>query len=142
MLDTNVPSEVTKPEPHPKVWRFLFDTDPNLFFISVLSYGELWRGVIQIDQGRKKRELERWLAHDFQAFFGSRILPVTQGIIETWAEIKLEHHPGIADTHLADMLIAATALAFDFTLVTRNVRHFSVPRLQVYNPWEDHLSGY
>ena len=136
LLDTNVPSELTRPESDARVEKWLDEADDEQLFLSVISLAEILRGIVVLPEGRRRRQLQRWLDGTLRPWFRGRILPVTEGIAERWAipagQRQLQGRP----LRMADGLIAATALQHDLTLVTRNVRDFVGLGVSVVNPWE------
>ena len=137
MLDTNVPSETTRLKPDPRVILWLETQDPFSLYLSVMSVGELRRGIVALAMGRKRRELEDWLSVDLISVFYGRILPIDLAIAERWGTIRtLRSRQGLP-LQAEDGLIAATALEHDFTLVTRNTKDFEGLGLTIVNPWID-----
>jgi len=135
LLDTNVLSEVRRPEPHRQVVDWLDRLDEDRAFISVVSLAEIRRGVALMDAGRRRDALAEWLALDLPDRFAGRILAVDEGVAFVWgdlmAEAKRRGH-GLASM---DGLLAATALSRDLTLVTRNVRDFEHLGVRLFDPW-------
>lgn len=135
LLDTNVLSEVTKPEPDRAVLQFLHEADEDRLFVSAVTVAELHRGIAPLPDGRRRRALEAWVAGDFSARFGDRILPVEVRVAETWGAIMGDtRRRGIA-IHVMDGFIAATAKVHRLTIVTRNSADFAALGLPLFNPW-------
>jgi toxin FitB len=136
LLDTNVISEAAKPHPSPQVMAFLHETDEDRLFISVITLGELRRGVPLKTDGRVKSALDAWLRVDLLERFSGRIIDITVPIADLWGELMAgARQRGIA-LHAMDGFLAATARAHNQTLVTRNVKDFAPFGLQLLNPWE------
>ena len=135
LVDTNVPSELTRPKPEPQVEKWLEDADDERLYFSVVSLGEIFKGLTIIPDGKRRRELEQWLDETLRRWFEGRMLPVSEPIAERWGilagECQLKGRP----LKVADGLIAATALEHDLTVVTRNVRDFSGLGVTVFDPW-------
>ena len=115
LIDTNVVSETQVKRPMPSVLRWLADTPSQRKFVSVLSLGELRRGIEVVRRGDapRARKLDRWFV-DVVDGFGNRIIGVDASIAARWG------HLGIPDRHAAvDSLIAATALVHGLTVATR-----------------------
>ncbi|MET4391213.1 putative nucleic acid-binding protein [Bradyrhizobium sp. F1.4.3] len=137
LLDTNVLSEVQRPAPDPKVLAWLDGVDEDRAFISVASIAELRRGIALLEDGRWRAALAAWLAHDLPARFAGRILPIDHAVAERWGDLMaLSRRSGVA-LSVMDGLFAATALADNLTLVTRNVRDFAAFGIPLLNPWDD-----
>ena len=124
LIDTNVLSEVRRPAPEPKVLAWLDRLDEDRAFISVASIAELRRGIALMDEGRRRTALAVWLANELPARFADRILPIDQEVAEHWGDLMAQsHRTGVALSAM-DGFFAATALAKNLTLVTRNVSDF------------------
>ena len=137
LLDTNVISELLKPKPEPKVVSWIEATDEQLMFLSVLTIGEIRRGINLHRDSAKRAKLEAWLASDVRARFESRILPVDDAVAERWglltAKAKTEKNHRLP---VVDGLLAATAQHHDLILVTRNLDDVAPTGVQLFNPWD------
>jgi predicted nucleic acid-binding protein len=135
LLDTNCISELVRIKPDPRVFAWTQSAEEKLLHLSVLSLGEIRKGVTLLSVGPKRIELERWLEIDLPAQFAERLLPINAEIAELWgtmaAEVQLK---GIA-MPIVDGLIAATAKHHELTIVTRNVKDFRMWGIPVMNPW-------
>lgn len=135
LLDTNVLSEVTKPAPDAHVLDWLDRLDEDRSFISVVSIAEIRRGVALMDDGRKRDALAVWLARDLPQRFEQRILAVDESIALAWGDLMgLAKRRGRGLSSI-DGLIAATAIAKDLTLATRNMKEFDGFGIELFNPW-------
>lgn len=136
LLDTCVVSELWKPRPFAAVQESLDAIGAANCFISVLTIGELTKGIALLTDEPRKRKLGLTL-HRLVKDYGSRLLPVDQETAETWGELDAagrrrgETVPGI------DGLIAATAIRHGLHVATRNVRHFKMAGALVFDPWSD-----
>ncbi|TPQ37420.1 VapC toxin family PIN domain ribonuclease [Bradyrhizobium guangdongense] len=137
LLDTNVLSEVQRPAPDAKVLGWLHAADEDRLFISVASIAELRRGVALMDSGRRREALADWLANDLPARFGERVLPIDYAVAERWGDLMAQSRRSGVALSVLDGFFAATALAHDLTLATRNVKDFASFRVPLLNPWED-----
>ena len=137
LLDTNVLSEVQRPAPAPKVLAWLDSVDEDRAFISVASIAELRRGIALLDDGRRRAALTAWLAHELPARFAERILPIDQAVAERWGDLMAQRRRSGVALSVMDGFFAATALANNFTLVTRNVKDFTAFDVPLLNPWGD-----
>jgi toxin FitB len=137
LLDTNTLSELRKRRPDPRVTNW-FDTTPKAeLYLSCLTVGEIRRGIERL---RRKDEIqaktiERWLA-GLRRLYQDRIVPVDMEITERWGRIS-----AAATLPTIDGLLAATALARDWTMVTRNTADFTSSGVRVLNPWEPAARG-
>jgi predicted nucleic acid-binding protein len=71
-------------EPDPRVSAWLKATDPDLLWASVLSFGEIRKGIERFPAGKRRTELEAWVEHDLEQWFEERVLQVTKAIAERW----------------------------------------------------------
>lgn len=131
LIDTVVVSESFKHKPDPAVLQWLQSVSPPLLFISVVTAGELQRGIhkLQMVEGRPPERFIRWAA-DTINHYGERVLPITIPIARRWGELSYR----LRNTN-PDLFIAATALEHDLTVVTRNVRHFGPAGVKLLNPY-------
>jgi len=135
LLDTNVLSEVTKPRPEIRVLEWLDELDEDRAFISVVSIAEIRRGIVQMDYGRKRDALAEWLARDLPQRFDSRVIPVNEAVAIAWGDLMgLAKRTGRGLSSM-DGLIAATAIAHDLTLATRNTTDFEGLGVEIVDPW-------
>ena len=135
LLDTNVLSEVTKPRPDERVLQWLHGVDEDRTFISIVSIAEIRRGVALMDSGRKRDVLADWLAHDLPRRFDSRVIGVEGPVALAWGDLMAlakRNGRGLASM---DGLIAATAIAHDLIMVTRNTKDFAGFGLKLIDPW-------
>ncbi|TJV72374.1 MAG: type II toxin-antitoxin system VapC family toxin [Mesorhizobium sp.] len=135
LLDTNVLSEVTRPAPDTRVLEWLNELDEDRSFISVVSIGEIRRGVALMDEGRKREALAEWLARDLPQRFDQRVLPVDEAVALAWGDLMgLAKRRGRGLSSM-DGMIAATAIARQLTLATRNTKDFEGFRIELFDPW-------
>jgi len=137
LLDTNVLSEVQRPAPDLKVLGWLDAVDEDRVFISVASIAELRRGIALMNDGRRRDALAAWLANDLPARFGERMLPIDRAVAEHWGDLMAQSRRGGAALSVMDGFFAATVLAKDLTLVTRNVKDFASFGVPLLNPWDE-----
>ncbi|MGA2451441.1 MAG: type II toxin-antitoxin system VapC family toxin [Polyangiaceae bacterium] len=135
LLDTNVPSELTRPQSDPHVEAWLDAVDDEQLFLSVVSLGEMLKGLTVLPASKRRRELQQWIDETLRPWFDGRILPVTERIAERWGVVAGECQLKGRGLSMADGLIVATALEHDLTVATRNVRDFSDLGVTVFDPW-------
>jgi len=131
LLDTNILSETRKKQASDRVMSFLSAAEPSALFISVLSLGELRKGValkIRSDADAAKR-LGAWV-DGLEYSFGERILGVDAAIARQWGELSAQRSRPVVDT-----LLAATALVHKLTLVTRNISDVHDLGVKLLDPW-------
>jgi toxin FitB len=133
LIDTNVISELVKPRPDKNVTNWFAAVPSNSLHLSVLTLGEIRKGIGNIENSAKKEKLRLWLEHELPAWFVDRLLVIDAGVAERWDRLLTQHKKTLP---AIDSLIAATALHFDLCLVTRNIIDFeSFNELQTINPW-------
>ncbi|MBW6426106.1 type II toxin-antitoxin system VapC family toxin [Rhizobium sp. XQZ8] len=135
LLDTNVLSEVTKPSPAEGVLRWIHGLDEDRTFISIVSIAEIRRGVALMDSGRKRDALGEWLAHDLPQRFENRIIPLEAPVALAWGDLMALAKRSGRGLASMDGLIAATAVAHQLTLATRNTKDFEGLGVDIFNPW-------
>ena len=133
LLDTNVLSELRKGNKgEPKVRKWMASVASAKHFISVLSLGEIRKGIELL---RKKSPthcpaFERWLLQ-IQTDYDKNILTITEEVAERWGRLM-----AIQTFPVVDSYIAATALEYDLTVVTRNTADFVRSGVKLLNPWD------
>lgn len=126
-----------RPHPDPQVAAWLDDTNPDLLFASVITFGEIRLGIEKLPAGKRRAELESWLRVGVLPWFDKNLLPVTRSIADRWGKLTADGRRRGFTLSAGDGLIAATALEHDLTLVTRNVKDFQGLGVAIFNPWED-----
>jgi predicted nucleic acid-binding protein len=136
LLDTNIPSELTRSRPESRVARWLDDAEDDQLYLSVVSLGEILKGVTVLPESKRRSELQQWLDETLRPWFQGRILPVNGPVAERWGMLAGQRQLKGRPLKVADGLIAATALEHDLTIVTRNVKDFDRLGVAIFNPWE------
>ena len=135
LLDTNFVSETRKPRPDPGVLAFLQTEDPNSGFISVLTLGELRKGVaakrLRDPDPNAASRLATWV-EGLEVSFSDRILGIDLAVARLWGEWSAERPMPVVDT-----LLAATAVINNLTLVTRNFRDVRDIPVRLLDPWKE-----
>ena len=134
LLDTNVVSEPKRARPDEGVIAWIGEQLLSDLHLSVITVGELRRGIVRLEPGRRRDDLDFWLA-DLILRYGERILPVDLDVTERWAALAEANRAAGRISDLTDELIAATAHVHGLTVVTRNVRHFELSGCRVLSPW-------
>lgn len=137
LLDTNVISELVKPRPSAKVTAWIETTDESLLYLSVLTLGEIQRGIASLPQSRRRATLEAWLNKELRARFDGRILLIDQEVADRWGLLTAAARNNGIVLPVIDGLLAATALEHNLTLVTRDTGHIPSMGVAVFNPWQD-----
>jgi toxin FitB len=137
LIDTNVLSEYNRPGgPDAGVKRWLEATDRQSQYVSVITLAEIQKGIELLAAGRRRAQLEEWLRQDLEAWFSGRVLPVDRQVAARWASLVAQGSRSGRPLPTVDSLIAATALAYDLIIVTRNARDFEGSGAAIVNPWE------
>lgn len=135
LLDTNVVSEWTKPRPNPGVMAWLSHAQEDQVFLSVVTVAELRYGIERLPQGRRRRELDKWLQSELPRRFDQRIILIDGAVCDEWGRITARMESRGRPMHAMDALIAATSVVHGLTLVTRNAQDFHTAVQAVLNPW-------
>jgi predicted nucleic acid-binding protein len=136
ILDTNVISELVAIQPDPHIIQWVNSIPPEHIFLSMITIGELVKGIEKLPDSRRKEALARWLESDLLVRFQDHLLPLGVLTMLTWGKL-VAHREAVGKPMPAiDSLLVATAAERGFTLVTRNVNDFEDVGINVLNPWE------
>lgn len=135
ILDTCAISELVRPQPARAVVEWIRGQPEEHLYLSVLTLGELRKGVDRLATGRRRRQLEDWLDRDLRLRFAGRWLPVDEDVAERWGQLAAGAMARGAGLPVIDGLIAATALTHGLTVVTRNTADIAAAGAPVLNPW-------
>jgi toxin FitB len=135
LLDTNCISEVVRVNPEPRVLSWLEAADETLLYLSVLTLGEIRKGVAALAQDKRRTLLETWLEVELEARFSGRILSIDSAVADRWGVLAAGVKAKGAILSTIDGLLAATALHHNLTIVSRNVGDFAHTQVPVLNPW-------
>ena len=137
LLDTNVISELISKQPNKKVVEWIDRLDPNTIYLSVITIGELRKGIEKLPPSKRRDTVKEWLEGDLLLRFQGRILKITTEVMLIWGELtgRLENE-GRRITAI-DSLIAAIALQGNYRLVTRNEHDFQHTGVTIINPWKE-----
>ena len=133
-LDTCVISELVARQPHPRVVAWVDAVEEAQLYLSVITIGEIRRGIAKLPASPRKERLNRWLEENLLLRFTGRIVPIEVRVMLTWGELvaRLERMERVLPA--MDSFVAAIALHGNFTLVTRNVRDFEATGVRMVNP--------
>ena len=133
LLDTNIISETIRLQPNKLVMGWLQQIPGEAIFVSVLTLGEIRKGIERLTDKKRREKLRLWLEHELPAWFEWRVLPVDIAVADRWGRLLAQAGRSVPTI---DSLLAATALHHELRLVTRNARDFDYPGLEVINPWQ------
>lgn len=135
LLDTCVLSELTKPRPHERVVAWLGEREDAELGVSVLTLGELERGVQRLPSGTRKRAFDEWL-RDLTATYEERLIDVDSRVALEWGRLAARSEARGRSLPVIDALLGATALVHGLTVVTRNTSDISRSGAKVLDPWK------
>jgi len=136
LLDTNVISELVAKQPLQQVIDWLDNTDDNLIYLSVITIGELKKGIERLPESMRKTALRDWLTDELLLRFQGHILPLDTEVMLTWGVLTATLEQKERKLPVMDSLIAAIALRGQFVLVTRNEADFADTGVTILNPWK------
>lgn len=137
LLDTCVISELTKPRPYAALVKWVKSQDELLLFLSVITFGELEKGIEKLADGKKKQSLRQWVDHDLRKRFEGRLLTLDYEIACRWGQLAAKAEADGRPMPVVDGWLAATASIHGLTLVTRNTDDVAGSGVPVLNPWTD-----
>lgn len=135
LLDTNCISELVRRKPDRGVMEWMEAADEASLYLSVLTLGEIRKGIAGLVRGKRRTQLETWLEVDLQTRFGGRILPIDAAIAGRWGLLASEAKRRGRALSVIDGLLAATALDHDLAIVSRNAADFAATEVHLVNPW-------
>ena len=139
LLDTNVVSEARRKTPDSRVIRWLAERPAASLYLSVLTLGELRKGIDTLADEHRRSLLQDWLEVELPAFFTGRILPVDAAVADTWGRLLASAGRSLPSI---DSLIGATAARHGMSVVTRNAKDYAGLGITVINPWTlEHTTG-
>ena len=134
LIDTNIVSEWVKPRPDIGVVRWLDEVDEDRIFLSVISLAEIRFGVERLAPGRRRTRLDAWLREELPARFEGRIVPVDGEVADACGRLLARARRAGCGLGAMDALIAATCLARDLVLATRNLADFDGLSIALHAP--------
>lgn len=137
LLDTNCISELVRSRPEPRVTKWIDSAEESLLYLSVLTLGEIQRGVATLPLSKRRTQLEGWLDVELQTRFAGRILGIDAAVADRWGVLSASAKRTGTPLAAIDGLLAATAIHHKLTLVTRNVNDFAGTPVDVLNPWRE-----
>jgi len=138
LLDTNVISETVRRSPDKAVIAWLKGIPGEALYVSVLTLGEVRKGIEGLKDHQRREKLRVWLEHDLPDWFEDRVLTIDMPVADRWGRLLASAGRPLPTI---DSLLAATALHYELRLVTRNTKDFEFPGLEVINPWETVVRG-
>lgn len=134
LVDTNVLSELRRKAPDGRVLRWFAQRPAGTLYLSVLTLGELRKGITAMADGPRRLQLLDWLDTELPAFFAGRILAVDGAVADRWGRLVARAGRPLP---AIDSLLVATAVQHGLVLVTRNLRDVQGLGATVIDPWSD-----
>ena len=136
LLDTNCISEAVRAQPEARVEEWIRGIDEDLLYVSVLTFGEIRKGIASLPESKRRERLEVWLTTDLRARFGERILAVDYRVADRWGALAALAKKRGRQISIIDGLLAATAIEHGMVVATRNEADFAAIDCAVINPWK------
>lgn len=136
LLDTNCVSELVRVRPDPGVIAWMDAAEEELLYLSVLTFGEIRKGLAGLPQSKRRTHLEMWMELELRARFAGRILPIDFPVADRWGALAAAAKKEGKALSTVDGLLAATALEHNLTVVSRNDSDFVPTQVRVLNPWK------
>jgi predicted nucleic acid-binding protein len=136
LLDTCVLSEFTRRQPNPHVIDWLNSIDEEQLFMSVITVGEIQRGIERLPDSSRKTELLTWMNTGLIQRFAGRMVPVDAPTMFLWGSLTARMETAGRPIGVMDSLIIASALRNNLIVATRNVTDFLPTGIQIINPWD------
>lgn len=141
LLDTNVLSELRRPKPEPKVVAFVASKPLDLLYVSSVTFAEIRFGIELVADPSRRAELHDWLAHEVRPMFVQRALAVSEDVMFKWRLLVEDGRKAGHTFSQPDLIIAATALHYGLTVVSRDTSDYQRARVPVVNPWREAAIG-
>ena len=135
LLGTSVLAELIKPRPRVNVSEWIDATDEGLLYLSVITLGELRRGVALSTQTRRRNRREAWLMNDLRDRFQGRILDFDGDVAERWGLLSAQAQTQGIVISVLEGLLAATAMHYNLTFVTYGAGALATVGISVFDPW-------
>lgn len=135
LLDTCLISELARLKPDEKVVNWVLNQNETNFYVSVLTFGELHKGVEKLPESKKKEELRIWIEDELKNRFQNRVIGIDMRVSILWGKIQCLAEKEGKPMPAIDSLIAATGIAYDLTVVTRNETDMEQSGVKLFNPW-------
>jgi predicted nucleic acid-binding protein len=129
-------SELVKTKPNLRVAEWIRSQDEESLFLSVITIGEIQKGISKLPDGRKKKQqLQTWLNNELQERFKDRIFEITIGTARVWGQVLGACEKKGVTLPAIDSLIASQGIFHKMTIVTRNISDMKPSGVPLFNPW-------
>jgi predicted nucleic acid-binding protein len=137
LLDTNVISELRRPRPNARVRAFVAGQPLEDLFVSTVTFAEIRYGIEMVSDPIRRAELNDWLVHRVRPMFDQRALEFSEDVMFKWRLLVEDGRKAGHTFSQPDLIIAATALHYGLTVVTRDTGDYKLARVALVNPWVD-----
>lgn len=141
LIDTSCISELAKPNPDKNVIQWFSDHNELDLYLSVITFGELRKGIEKLSSSKRKRRLNHWINEDLLHRFKNRALDISLAEVNQWGKVLAKAEKMGNPLPAIDGLIAATALVHDFAVVTRNTKDMKASGVELINPWKHNTNS-
>ena len=143
LLDTNIISELRKPNPNSKVINFIAAQPGATLFVTDVTLPEITYGIEQLGDAGRRTDLRLWLERNLRPLFTGRTLAITEDVIVRWKSMVVEAQKRGHTFGQPDLFIAAIAALQDLVVVSRDVSEFVEAGVRVFDPWASvlHING-
>ena len=135
LLDTCLISELVAKRPNQKVLDWLDAQLPETLYISIITIGEIAKGISKITSAKRKESLTKWLNETLPTRFKDRILGIDFSTMVLWGSLVGQLEQNGRPLPAMDSMIAAIAIHHGLSLVTRNEKDFVGTGVVIINPW-------
>lgn len=136
LLDTCAISEMVAVKPNQNVLDWFEHQPESTLYLSVVTSGEIQKGIYQLPSGKRRLKLETWFFDELLPTFQGRIINIDETLIATWAKMMAEFKSKGLTRPSFDSLIEASAQQYNMILVTRNEKNFRDSNVSIFNPWD------
>jgi predicted nucleic acid-binding protein len=128
-------SELRRKKPEPKVVDFIAAQPLDLLHVSAVTFAEIRFGIELVRDAARRMEMKDWLEHKLRPMFEDRVLDVTEDVLLTWRLLVEDGRKSGHTFSQPDLIIAATALDYGLTIVSRDTSEYELASVAVVNPW-------
>jgi predicted nucleic acid-binding protein len=136
LLDTNILSELRRSRPEPKVVSFVAAQPLDRLFLSTVTLAEIRFGIELVGDAAHRAELKEWLDLKVRPMFEQRVLPISEDVMLKWRLLVEDGRKNGHTFSQPDLIIAATALHYGLTVVSRDTTDYAKARVPLLNPWD------
>ena len=136
LLDTCVLSELVKKKPDQRVVEWISGIEESKLFVSVLTIGEIHKGIEKMPESRRRKMLLQWVDEDLQERFMGRIIPFDLQVAAVWGKMQAKTERSGKTMPIIDGMIAATATTHNLVVATRNISDMEAGKAVLVNPWD------